>query len=30
MKIFKRILRILVVLLIIAVTGYFIFTGCHV
>lgn len=30
MKIFKRILRILAVLLIAAVTGYFIFTGCLV
>lgn len=30
MKIFKRILQILAVLLIAAVIGYFIFTGCHV
>lgn len=30
MKIFKKILRVFLVLMIVAVIGYFIFTGCHV
>lgn len=30
MKIYKKLLRILLVLTITAVIGYFIFTGCHV
>ncbi len=30
MKIFKKVLRILLVLLIAAIIGYFVFTGCEV
>lgn len=30
MKIYKKLLRILLVLTIAAVTGYFVFTGCYV
>ena len=30
MKTLKRVLKILLVIAIIAVAGYFIFTGCHI